>query len=63
LCVLDLLLLLLLLTSDVSRNQLKGPIPATYAKLKNVMDIILSNNQFSGVVPTWLASLSNLGRL
>jgi hypothetical protein len=52
--------LLLCLRRNVSGNQLKGPIPATWAKLSVIARLELADNQFSGAVPKWLTSMPGL---
>jgi hypothetical protein len=44
-------------------NQLKGQLPASWAKLTNLYHLELLGNAFTGAVPAWLASIKNLGRL
>ncbi|KAI4295681.1 hypothetical protein L6164_035698 [Bauhinia variegata] len=45
---------------DVSRNQLRGPIPHSFICLDDIQFLNLADNQFSGTVPEVLCTLSGL---
>jgi hypothetical protein len=47
----------------VARNQLKGQLPASWAKLTRLEELVLSGNAFAGAVPAWLAGIAGLEKL
>ncbi|KAG5564259.1 hypothetical protein RHGRI_000455 [Rhododendron griersonianum] len=48
----------------LSKNRLDGPLPMAFKNYStNLMELDLSYNQFSGSIPTWIGSFSNLSVL
>jgi Leucine-rich repeat (LRR) protein len=50
-------------SQTIGFNEVGGTIPAELRQLSNLNLLDLSNNKLSGAVPTFLATLINLGEL
>lgn len=57
------ILLLLAISSDLSKNHLSGTIPHEFGQLTALEVLDLRNNKFTGTVPAELGSLQSLKRL